>query len=93
MTTTECQLNLQKEFSSKNGTITLKEVQSALIVQLNTPTVNEFRMPRPTMELQQNQLIPTFNLQNQPERQNVHQCPCPSMPKMPIDFGNICKLI
>ena len=30
-------------------------------------------MPRSTMELQQNQSMPTFNLQNQPEGQNGYQ--------------------
>ena len=49
-------------------------VQSALIESINKSTVSEFRMPRPTMEPQQNQPMPTFNLQNQHERQNSHQC-------------------
>ena len=49
------------------------EVQSALIKSINNSTVNEFRMPRPTMEPQQNHPIATFNLQNQYELQNNHQ--------------------
>ena len=44
-----------------------------MIEALNKPTVNEFRIPRSTMELQQNQSMPTFNLQNQPEGQNGYQ--------------------
>ena len=64
---------LQKELNSKNETIkSLLEAQSALIESLNKPPVNEFRIPRSTMEPQQNQPMPTFNLQDQPERQNVH---------------------
>ena len=40
----------KKELTSKNGTInSLLEVQSALIESVNKSTVNEFRMPRPTM--------------------------------------------
>ena len=49
------------------------ELQSALIKSINNSTVNEFRMPRPTMEPQQNHPIATFNLQNQYEHQNNHQ--------------------
>ena len=49
------------------------EAQFALIESLNKPIVNEFRIPRSTMEPQRNQPIPTFNLQDQPERQNAHQ--------------------
>ena len=65
---------LQKELNSKNETIKpLLEAQSALIESLNKSTVNEFRIPRSTMEPQQNQPMPTFNLQDQPERQNARQ--------------------
>ena len=65
---------LQKELTSKNETIkSLLEVQSTLIESLNKPTVNEFRIPRPTMEPQQNQPMSSFNLRNQPQRQNAHQ--------------------
>ena len=40
----------KKELTSKNETInSLLEVQSALIESVNKSTVNEFRMPRPTM--------------------------------------------
>ena len=40
----------KKELTSKNETInSLLEVQSALIESINKSTVNEFRMPRPTM--------------------------------------------
>ena len=54
---------LQKELTSKNEAIkSLLEVQSTLIESLNKPTVNEFRIPRPTMEPQQNQPMPSFNL-------------------------------
>ena len=65
---------LQKELNSKNETIkSLLESQSALIESLNKPTVNEFRIPRSTMEPQQHQPMPTFSLQDQPERQNARQ--------------------
>ena len=65
---------LQKELNSKNETIkSLLGAQSALIESLNKPTVNEFRIPRSTMEPQQNQPMPTFNLQDQPECQNARQ--------------------
>ena len=65
---------LQKELTSKNEIIkSLLDVQSTLIESLNKPTVNEFRIPRPTMEPQQNQPMPSFNLRNQPHRQNAHQ--------------------
>ena len=37
----------------------LLELQSALIESLNKPTVNEFRIPRPTMEPQQNEHLQT----------------------------------
>ena len=41
---------LKKELTSKNETInSLLGVQSALIESVNKSTVNEFRMPRPTM--------------------------------------------
>ena len=57
---------LQKELTSENETIkSLLEVQSALIESINNSTVNEFRMPGPKMEPQQNHPIPTFNLRNQ----------------------------
>ena len=65
---------LQKELSSKNETIkSLLGVQSALIETINKPIQNEFIIPRPTMEPQQKQPMPTFNLQNQPKLQNTHQ--------------------
>ena len=52
-----------KKITSKNKTIkSLLEVRSALIESLNKPPVNEFRIPRSTMEPQQNQPMPTFNL-------------------------------
>ena len=65
---------LQKHLNSKNETIkSLLEAQSALIESLNKPTVNEFRIPRSTMEPQQNQPMPTFNLPDQPERENARK--------------------
>ena len=65
---------LQKELSSKNETIkSLLGVQSALIETINKPIQNEFIIPRPTMEPQQKQPMPTFNLQNQPKLRNTHQ--------------------
>ena len=65
---------LQKELSSKNETIkSLLGVQSALIETINKPIQNEFIIPRPTMEPQQKQPMPTFNLQNQPKLRNSHQ--------------------
>ena len=74
---------LQKELISKNETIkSLLEVQSALIKSINKSTVNGFKMPRRTMEAQQNHPIPTFYLNNQHEHQDNHH-----------HFGNIYKLI
>ena len=65
---------LQKALNSKNETIiSLLEVQSALKESLNKRTVNEFRIPRSTIEPQQNQPMPTFNLQNQHADQNAHR--------------------
>ena len=65
---------LQKELNSKNETIkSFLEAQSALIESLNNPTVNEFRIPISTIEPQQNEPMPTFNLQDQPEHQNACQ--------------------
>ena len=65
---------LQKELISKNETIkSLLEVQSALIKSINKSTVNGFKMPRRTMEAQQNHPIPTFYLNNQHEHQDNHQ--------------------
>ena len=49
------------------------EFQSALIESINKSTVNEPRMPRPTIEPQQNQQMLTFNIQNQHEHQNNYQ--------------------
>ena len=54
---------LQKELTSKNEAIkSLLEVKSALIESINKSTVNKFRIPRPTIQPQQNQPVPTFNL-------------------------------
>ena len=69
---------LQKVLSYKNEPIkSLLKVQSNLMNSINKSTVNEFRMPKPTMEPQRNPPIPSFNLQNQPtpkyKRQNNHQ--------------------
>ena len=49
------------------------EVQSALIESINEPTINGFKTPRRAMEPQQNQSMPTSNLQNQPEHENTNQ--------------------
>ena len=65
---------LQKELSSRNETIkSLLGVQSALIETINKPIQNDFIIPRPIMEPQQKQPMPTFNLQNQPKLRNTHQ--------------------
>ena len=54
---------LQKELTSKNETIkSMLEVQHTLTESINKSTVNEFRIPRSTVEPQQNHPIPTFNL-------------------------------
>ena len=54
---------LQKELTSKNETIkSLLEVQHTLTESINKSTVNEFRIPRSTVEPQQNHPIPTSNL-------------------------------
>ena len=71
-------VNAQQESVNKNVELLQQNIrylqkQSALLESLNKPTVNEFRIPRSTMEPQQNQPIPIFNFQDQPERQNAHQ--------------------
>ena len=62
--------NINTPILLKHG---LLEVQPALIESINKSAVSEFRMPRSTMEPQENHPIPTFNLQNQHENQNNHQ--------------------
>ena len=70
---------LQKELNSKNEiTKSLLEAQSALIESLNKPVVNEFRIPRSTIELQQHEPMPIINVQDQPERQNAQISPKPT---------------